>query len=139
MKRLKDPNTWCNVFLVGLILFLSAGLTNADVGSTRPDSSAAVETVQADVEALSTSVAAMSTSVDAVATTTTSTNIEVEEIEKHVHNYGRSFGVKASQTATRFAEGVGILAVATDDIFYTFEPGNQAVWGDWQQIWGTDE
>ena len=64
---------------------------------------------------------------------------EVTEIEHHIHNYGRAFGAIAVPTATRFAETLGVLAVATENIFFRFTPAAANVWGAWAQVWGTDD
>jgi len=64
---------------------------------------------------------------------------ETVEIERHLHNWGRGFGARPVPTATRFAEPLGVLAVAADPIWIRFTPGAVNVWGAWLQIWGPDD
>jgi len=64
---------------------------------------------------------------------------EVEEIDGHIHNWGRGIGARPVPTATRFAEPLGVLAVAPAPIWFRFTPGAVNVWGAWLQMWGPDD
>jgi len=64
---------------------------------------------------------------------------ETKEIERHLHNWERWFAKKTAPTATRFADNLSVLALASDDPWTRLTPGAVNVWGSDVQIWGTDD